>query len=367
MTAAHKIIPKSNNIRVLIVDDSAVVRGLTSRWLAAAADLELVGSACDGEDGIRKATDLQPDVIILDVEMPKLDGLSALPKILAAAPKAKVVMASTLTSRNADITLKALSAGAADYLPKPDTGRLAGAAEYQRDLVMKVRALGGARLSGAVKTSAADRAALSRKPVNQSFAPFSAVKPKALAIGSSTGGPQALQVVVKAIGKLDAPVFITQHMPATFTTILAAHLDKISPATVMEGKDGLPVRPGHIYIAPGEYHMVMTKRAGAVVIQLNQRPPENFCRPAVDPMLRAAAETYGQDLLAVVLTGMGHDGAAGAQLVIKNKGSVIAQDEATSVVWGMPGAVASAGAACAIEPLEQIGKSVVDLFNGKRR
>lgn len=367
MVAVPKLKSNSNSIRVLIVDDSAVVRGLTSRWLGAAADIELIGAACDGEEGIRKAAELQPDVVILDVEMPKLDGLSALPKILAAAPKAKVVMASTLTSRNADITLKALSAGAADYLPKPDTGRLAGAAEYQRDLVAKVRALAPMRLSAVLASTAAERAALSRKPDKQIYAKFSAVKPKALAIGASTGGPQALQVVVKAIGKLDVPTFITQHMPATFTTILAAHLDKITPATVVEGKDGLPVRPGHIYIAPGEYHMVMTRRAGSVVIQLNKGPAENFCRPAVDPMFRAAAAAYGPDLLAVVLTGMGHDGAAGSQEVLKHKGSVIAQDEASSVVWGMPGAVAAAGAACAIEPLEQIGRSVVDIFNGKRR
>lgn len=373
MTAAPRLARASGAVRVLIVDDSAVVRGLTTQWLRGAPDITIAGLACDGEEGVKKAGELKPDVVILDVEMPKLDGLAALPQILKAAPDAKVIMASTLTRRNADITMQALAAGAADYLPKPETGRLASAADYQRDLVAKVRGLGSARAPRAAHAaasagpSAAERAAFSRKPTGP-LAAFSKVTPRALVIGSSTGGPQALQAVVRVVGAgINAPVLIAQHMPATFTSILAGHLDKLSPMKAVEGANGMPVRPGMIYVAPGNYHMTAAKRAGSVVIQLDQRPPENFCRPAVDPLFRSAAATWGPELLGVVLTGMGHDGALGSQEILRAGGSVIAQDEATSVVWGMPGAVAAAGAACAIEPLGQIGQSVVNLFNGKRR
>ena len=348
-------------VRVLIVDDSAVVRGLTKAWLEGAQDIEIVGVAVDGEDGVKTAAACRPDVVILDIEMPKLDGLSALPKILAAAPRAKVLMASTLTKRNADITLKAMSLGAADFIPKPETKGLAGSTDYRRELVEKVRAIGKA---GLIAPSSRAPSAAARGPAPA----FSKIRPGVLAIGSSTGGPQALRECIGAVGgKLHAPIFITQHMPAMFTAILAQHLSVCSSATAVEGADGMPVRPGQIYIAPGDYHMTVKKRAGTPVIALDQRPPENFCRPAVDPLFRSVAEIYGASALAVVLTGMGHDGREGARAILDAGGSVIAQDQATSVVWGMPGSVADAGLACAVEPLSKIGPSVVDLFNGKLR
>jgi two-component system chemotaxis response regulator CheB len=355
--AAHS----SSRVRVLIVDDSAVVRGLTKVWLEGAPDIEIVGIAIDGEDGIKRAAESQPDVVILDIEMPKLDGISALPKIREVAPKAKVLMASTLTKRNADITLRAMALGAADYIPKPETKGLGGSTDYRRELVEKVRAIGGKTRAAAVQRASGAGAKLT-------LTPLSKTKPVVLAIGSSTGGPEALRVVIRSVGgKINAPILITQHMPPMFTSILAGHLSTSSPFPAVEGEDGMPVRPGHIYIAPGDYHMTVRKRSGSVVLGLDQRPPENYCRPAVDPMFRSVAEVYGPATLAVVLTGMGHDGREGGRAIVKAGGSMIAQDEKTSVVWGMPGAVAEAGIACAVEPLEKVGPAVVDIFNGKRR
>lgn len=356
--------PRSGGrVRVLIVDDSAVVRGLTKAWLEGAPDIEIVAVAVDGEDGVRKAAQSKPDVVILDIEMPKLDGISALPKILEAAPGAKVLMASTLTKRNADITLKAMTLGAADYIPKPDAKGIGGSTDYRRELVEKVRAIGGVRARpGAPPPGSGSASAVG------ALAPFSKSRPSILAIGSSTGGPEALRAVIAGVGgKINAPILITQHMPPMFTAILAGHLSAASPFPAVEGADGMPARNGHIYIAPGDYHMTVRRRAGSPVLGLDQRPPENYCRPAVDPMFRSVAEIYGPAALAVVLTGMGHDGREGGRAVLKAGGSVIAQDERSSVVWGMPGAIAEAGLACAIEPLDRIGPTIVDVFNGKRR
>lgn len=363
MTAPQAAPRHSGVVRVLIVDDSAVVRGLTKAWLEGAPDIDIVGAATNGEEAVKQAGALRPDIVILDIEMPKLDGISALPQILAAAPGARVIMASTLTKRNAEIALKALALGASDYIPKPDSGSLATAIDYRRELIEKVRALGGARARPGAGAAAARPAAKAAGGTPK----FSTVSPKVLAIGSSTGGPQALRDVIGALGHFKAPVLITQHMPATFTGILASHLDAISPLQAVEAKDGMPVRAGQIYVAPGDFHMTVKRKSGAAVVSLDQHPPENFCRPAVDPLFRSVAEVYGAEALAVVLTGMGHDGAAGAKTIVAAGGSVIAQDEASSVVWGMPGAVVAAGAACAVEPLAKIGPAILDVFAGKRR
>lgn len=351
----------SHPISVLVVDDSAVVRGITARWLRAEPWIGAVTLAFDGADGVAKAGQNSPDVVVLDVEMPRLDGLAALPKIRAAAPNAHVVMASTLTRRNADITLKALSAGASDYVAKPEAVQ-GGADAYRTELLAKVRALAeaGAR---AAKPSPSPVRTASARPVAR---PRS-IRPKVLAIGSSTGGPQALRVVIGALaGRIDAPILITQHMPATFTTILAEHLDKAWPAgRSAEAVDGEALSPGRIYVAPGDHHMTIVRRpGGATALRLDQGPPVNYCRPAVDPLFRSVAEAFPGEAVAVVLTGMGQDGAAGAQVVQKTGGVVIAQDEATSVVWGMPGATARVGAAAAVKPLDDIAKSIENVFAG---
>ncbi len=347
-------------IRVMITDDSAVVRGLVSRWLEEEDGIEIVAKASDGVMGVRMAGEHKPDVVILDVEMPRLDGLSALPQIMKAAPKTKVIMASTLTHRNADITLKALEHGAADYLPKPESGSLSRADEFKQNLIRKVRTLGEAGRKQSFTrtrlTAPAAKVAI-RPPANRN-------PPKALFIGSSTGGPQALRDVISMIGpKIKIPVFITQHMPKAFTAVLAEHLSKSARRLVVEGRDGMPVKQDGIYLAPGDYHMTVRRAGTGLVIGLDQRPPENFCRPAVDPMLRSAANIYRDAALCVILTGMGHDGCAGAKEMVKTGAQIIAQDEASSVVWGMPGSIVQAGLAEQIKPLNQIGETIMRIVS----
>ena len=355
-------------IKVMITDDSAVVRGLITRWLGEESGIEIVAKASDGIMAIKMAADYQPDVVILDVEMPRLDGLAALPQILKAAPKTKVVMASTLTHRNADITLRALSSGAADYLPKPESSSLASAKDFQHDLISKVRALGEAsrRKSPAARRPVAPPARVAARVRPQAKRPRPA--PKAVFIGSSTGGPQALRDVITVIGpKINIPVFITQHMPKAFTAVLAEHLSKNARKPVVEGRDGMPVKPSGIYLAPGDFHMTVRRNGTSVVIGLDQRPQENYCRPAVDPMFRSAAEVYGDSALGVVLTGMGHDGQQGSEHLVKTGAQILAQDEATSVVWGMPGSVVQAGLAEQVKPINQIGTTIMNIVSGGRQ
>ena len=358
-------------IQVLLVDDSAVIRGLMSKALSNDADIVIAGSAANGEMAINMARDLKPDIVILDIEMPVMDGITALPKILAASPKSKVIMASTLTLRNAAISMQALSLGASDYLAKPSAKFGNEVDEFYRELLAKVKALSGkSSVASSSASSSMGGHAIAKpqafKTLIQTSLPISSVK--AIAIACSTGGPQALINLYEALrGHLaHLPIFITQHMPPTFTTILAEHLHKAGVRPCSEAKHGDVVAPGHTYVAPGDFHMVPEKNAnGQVVITLNQNPPENYCRPAADPMLRALASIYGSGLLTVVLTGMGQDGMLGAKVVVENGGNVIAQDEASSVVYGMPKAVAEQGICRAILPLGEIGAYLIAQAGGK--
>jgi two-component system chemotaxis response regulator CheB len=362
----------TRKIRVLVVDDSAVIRGLVSRWLSGEADIDVVGAAINGKDGVDQAEKFKPDLVILDIEMPVMDGVTALPAIRKAAPNARVIMASTLSQRGAEVTIKALAAGASDYIPKPDAGQLAGAADYKRELLAKIRVL-GARTGAAAKPNYAYGTALLGSADARAAAPAApalrAVShrliPEAIFIGSSTGGPEALREIIEGLaGKLNVPVFITQHMPPMFTKILADHLTKQTKASVVEASDGLQAQPGIFYIAPGDRHMIIHKKLGVTRINLSDAPPENFCRPAVDPMFRSAAETYGEKALAVVLTGMGQDGLHGAKPLVTAGAQLIAQDEETSVVWGMPGAIARAGLATACKPIQQIAPAILNIMRG---
>lgn len=341
---------------VLIIDDSAVVRGLVSRWIDADSRLQVAATCADGEVGVRKAAELQPDIVVLDIEMPRMDGLTALPQILKVCPKAKVVMASTLTLKGGEITMRALSLGAADYAPKPEAGRVAGADTYRKELLDKLVAL-SPRSAGVAPRPAAVRPATPR-PV----AP--ARRPSLIAIGSSTGGPQALREVIAALPRdINVPIVITQHMPKLFTAILAEHLSKLGmPAA--EAKEGEPLRPGRIYLAPGDFHMTLRTANGVISAHIDQSPPVNFCRPAVDPLFNSCAKVAGNGVLAVVLTGMGHDGRDGARTIREAGGQVIAQDQASSVVWGMPGAVAEAGLADQILSLKDIGPELSRRLKG---
>lgn len=345
-------------VRVMIVDDSATIRGLLSRWLASDPALNVVATAKNGRAAVEEIKSADPDVVILDVEMPEMDGISALPLLLKACPRAKVIMASSLTRRNAEISLKALALGATDYVPKPTSMGAGDATEvFRRDLCAKVVGLGRPRRAAArvVPTQGA--------PIRLRAA--SSVKPQIVVIGSSTGGPQALNTVVKALApQLNVPVLITQHMPATFTAILAETLSRHSGLKCVEGADGMMLEAGHVYVAPGDRHMLIKGRGGPIM--LTQTPPENFCRPAVDPMFRSIAAAYGPTALAVVLTGMGADGREGAKAIAEANGTVLAQDEATSVVWGMPAAVAHAGVASAVLPLPSVGPEMRKLLGLSR-
>jgi two-component system, chemotaxis family, protein-glutamate methylesterase/glutaminase len=350
--------------RVMVVDDSAVIRGLLTRALEKDPLVKVVASVGNGEAAIKALDRTDVDVIILDIEMPVMDGLTALPRLLAARPGVKVIMASTLTRKNAEVSLRALQAGAADYLPKPtSTSEMTGADAFRRDLLEKVRALAAAARPTRPASVRRERAA-AEVPVVRPARPISLRKPslalpRLIAIGSSTGGPQALLEVLRDIAaSVKLPILVTQHMPATFTTLLAEHIARATGVPCAEARDGEPVSAGRIYLAPGNYHMVVERAAAGSVIRLNQDSPENFCRPSVDPMLRSLAAVYGASLLAIILTGMGCDGRKGAGEVVEAGGTIIAQDEATSVVWGMPGAVATSGLCSAVLPLKEIGPSV---------
>jgi two-component system chemotaxis response regulator CheB len=358
--------------RIMVVDDSAVIRGLLIRSLESDAQIEVVASVGDGRMAVNALSRHDVEVVVLDIEMPVMDGLTALPLLIAARPGIKVIIASTLTRRNADISLQALAAGAADYIAKPGSTALTTADGFKQELVEKIKALGEAKRKTAGIEQPTKRARLEtaratplRPAISQpialraaSLAPF-----EALAIGSSTGGPQALFQLLSALrGTLSRPIFITQHMPATFTMILAEHICRSTGWSAAEACDGEIVRQGRVYVAPGDFHMLIESApGGGQVIRLNKAPAENFCRPAVDPMLRSLAQIHGRRLLAVILTGMGHDGLNGSGAVTAAGGTVVAQDEATSVVWGMPGAVATAGLCSAVLPLVEISAYIAKL------
>ncbi len=331
----------------MVVDDSAIVRGLIVQTLERDPALSVVARAANGEAALAELARTPVDVVVLDIEMPVMDGLIALPLILQRQPDVKVVMASTLTRRNARISLQALQAGAADYVPKPETGGLVGAEDFARELTAKVKALGrrGSPVSAPTVVAPAVRLAPLSPPV----------RPQVVAIGGSTGAPPALMSLFADLkGELEQAVLLTQHMPPTFTAMLAEQLERAGGRPAAEARDGEPVLPGRIYVAPGGWHMTVGRSGQVPVIRLNQEPPEHFCRPSVDPMLRSAAAVYGPGLLAVILTGMGSDGAEGCRAVAEAGGRFVVQDEATSVVWGMPGAAAKTGLAEAVLPLNRI-------------
>ncbi|UHC19199.1 chemotaxis response regulator protein-glutamate methylesterase [Methylobacterium currus] len=369
-------------IRVLVADDSVVVRGLVSRWLEEAG-CEIVGTASNGRIALDALDRVQPDIVLLDIEMPELDGTQALPRMLAKRPGLQVVMMSTLTQRNAEISLRCLALGAIDYLPKPEGNRgVTTQASFREDLVQKIRMLGAdlrnrprARPAalperpGPVglpeRTAAAPapvpRPAAAAAPVSVRPRPLRVTPPRCLLIGSSTGGPRAVGEVLESIGAATlrrVPVLIVQHMPPVFTAVFAEHLGARIGLPAAEAKHGEPVRPGTVYVAPGGRHMGLSGSATEAVIQLNDGPPVNFCRPAVDVMFRDAAEVYGAATLSVVLTGMGSDGTKGAKALVDAGGVMLAQDEATSTVWGMPGSLVRAGYAHEILPLPAIGPAL---------
>ncbi len=371
---------REDPIRVMIVDNSSFIRGIIARWMSEEPGITVVASHPNGRRAADDVARSRPDIVVLDIEMPEMDGLTALPLILARKPGTAVIMVSTLTRRDAEISIRALTLGAADYVPKPDTNNgLAAATDFRHELITKIRCLApGAHRKDRTPTAtrpattparATDAATPSPVPrTSVKLRPPSMSAVRVLAIGSSTGGPHALTQLFTEIGPSlgSVAVLVTQHMPPIFTTILAEHIAKAAGRPASEGIDGETVRPGHIYMAPGGKHMTVSKSANATVIRLTDGPPVNFCKPAVDPLFQSVASVYGSTVLGVVLTGMGSDGAKGATLIADAGGSVIAQDEASSLVWGMPGAAYEAGACSEVLPLSEIGPRLARRITGGR-
>lgn len=340
-------------IRVLPVDDSVVVRRAIAELLGGAADVEVQRAAQSGAIALQRIRECAPDVVLLDVEMPEMSGLQTLAEIRRLHPRLPVIMFSASTDRGSSTTVEALALGASDYLVKPTSLGGGAAAPATRDeLLRKVRAL-GRPWSGAAALSSCP-AASPRRPGRLLRGPVDA-----LAIGCSTGGPNALTAVLAELpADLPVPVLIVQHMPPMFTGLLAERLDKGCALTVREAVDGARLAAGDVWLAPGGKHMVVERRAQGVFVRLTEEPPENSCRPAVDPLFRSVVRAYGAKVLGVVLTGMGQDGLRGCEAIVEAGGQVLAQDEATSVVWGMPGAVASEGLADAVLPLGGIAAEI---------
>lgn len=370
----------------MVVDDSAVIRGFISRWLEEDPEITVVSTASNGEIAVKAVASADAEVVILDIEMPVMDGLTALPKMIDEVPDIKVIMASTLTLRNADISIKAMALGAADYVPKPESNREVNANEdFKREITSKVKALAAARRRARSEALPSDRryGAVAAEPVafkSTAAAPFggkapvsteiqlvkpSIIPPRILAVGSSTGGPQALTKFLGDIARLvRIPVLVTQHMPATFTSIMADHIHKVTNLPCAEAIHGEPLVGGQIYVAPGDHHMSVASDGTSKVIKLTQEPQEHFCRPSVNPLFRSIAREYGTAALCTMLTGMGADGIEGAHEVVTAGGTMIAQDEATSIVWGMPGAVAMAGLCSSVLPIHILGSEAINLMTG---
>lgn len=347
-------------IRIILVDDSSVARALWRSIFSETNDCEVVGSAANGTQALEVLKVVSADIVLLDLEMPEMDGMTAIPLILREHATVRIIIASALSSKGSELALQALQLGALDYVTKPSA--LAGSQGFQdvaHELLRKVRALGKLRSPSAQETHQSSIH-------EEGKATGSKVNPKVIVIGTSTGGPQALSVVLGALSpRVQLPILVVQHMPTYFTQVLADSLEKQTKRPCKEAREGEKIEPGHIYIAPGDFHLVLEKHIDSkVAVSLTKGEPEHFCRPSVNPLFRSAASVYGPATLAVVLSGLGEDGKDGAQAVVDKGGTVLVQDEATSVVWGMPGAVARAGLAAQVLPLQLIAVELERLSTG---
>ncbi len=348
-------------VRVLIVDDSVIVRKAVNDALRSDPEIEIVGVAENGKIALEKLKELKPEVMVLDIEMPICDGFGVLKKISEDRIRVKTIMFSTLTERGAWQTIKALSLGANDYVPKPTSGASVGYSEgvkkVAKELTPKIKQF-RKRKSTTLGVSAT--APNPSKPMRTKARPLS--RPgivKIVAIGISTGGPEALtQLLPEFASSFPVPIVIVQHMPKLFTKLLSERLNLTANIKVLEAADGMILEPGVAYIAPGGYHLEVNDCKGKILLSTNQDPPKNSCRPAVDVLFHSVAEVYGSNCLAVIMTGMGKDGLEGIEVMQKKGSQVIAQDQASSVVWGMPGAVVNAGLANEVLPLNQMASAI---------
>lgn len=344
-------------IRALVVDDSVVVRRMLSDALASDPRITVAGTAPNGSIALQKLSQLAPDIVILDVEMPDMDGIETVKHLRRDYPSLPVIMCSALTERGADVTLRALAAGATDYVTKPTAAgtQAEGLAAFRQDLISRVIAFTTPR-----SIRAPSLRPHSTVPATPSSTRDSVTAIAAIGIGCSTGGPSALRELFSRIpNNLPVPVFIVQHMPPLFTRTLAESLSVSSGLVVREAEHGGLVEPGRVYIAPGDYHLVLGREGARAVTLLNQAPPENSCRPAVDVLFRSLATFYGRALVACVLTGMGHDGTVGAEKIVAAGGRVLVQSPETCVVSSMPKSVVSKGFAEAALPLNRLADQLV--------
>jgi two-component system chemotaxis response regulator CheB len=359
----RRLLQPGERIRVLVVDDSVVIRRLVAHALEEEPLIDVVGSASNGVVALQRIPQMNPDVVTLDIEMPEMDGLETLRHIQRDYPQLRVIMFSTLTERGASVTLEALRLGAGDYVAKAsNSGSLDRSMARLRDeLIPKIK-----QFFYAPSAPGAAAGASSAPPVDRTNSKPPLLQPKVVLFGVSTGGPAALgEILPRLPGDFPLPVLVVQHMPPLFTRFLAERLNANCPLTVVEAAHGDSLTAGKILIAPGDFHMKVAGRVGAPTVVLDQSPPENSCRPAVDALFASAGEVFGGSVLAAVLTGMGQDGLRGAQILKARGAGILAQDEASSVVWGMPGAIVNAGLADRILPLDQVVPEI--LFMTRRK
>lgn len=396
-------------VRVAVVDDSVVVRGLLSKWLTETPGIEVAGTFRSGREIIDALPALAPKIILLDLDMPDMDGLTALPLITAKCPESRVIVVSSLSVHGAELTIKCLMRGATDYLPKPSNHReVSTSADFKQALIAKVLAVGGVRsLARAQPGSAVPPRPAATPFQNPNGLPFGAppaaanasvnpqevgkvtsfraaplargtpegrvlaqVKPKIIVIGASTGGPQALVATLETMRRAitQVPIVIAQHMPPIFASIFASHLKQHANFPTQEATEGLPLIPGTIFLAPGGCHTTMrTKPDGQVYLTMLPSEARGPWRPSIDLLFSSAAECYGAHALAIALTGMGRDGTEGATHLARRGANIIVQDEASSVVWGIPGSIAEAGLACAQIPPPKLGEMALSLLEGFSR
>jgi two-component system, chemotaxis family, protein-glutamate methylesterase/glutaminase len=349
-------VPGSSRKRVLIVDDAVVVRKTLSDSIGRDPDLEVAGTASNGRLGLAKFSALKPDIVLLDIEMPEMDGLETVRELRKIDAHIPIIMFSTLTERGAAVTLDALAAGASDYVTKPSNTDIASTSDaVLKDLIPRIRAL--CRLP---ESSAPAQARLAAQPAVPARRVTPLLPVQVVAIGVSTGGPDALARLMPTLpANLPVPVVISQHMPAVFTSMLASRLAAKSPLPVRECSSGEALVPGTAFLAPGDFHMIVSQENSKVFLRTHQGPKENFCRPSVDVMFRSVAQVFGGRTLAVILTGMGQDGLKGCEMLHGLGARIYVQDEASSVVWGMPGFVARSGLADKVLPLAQVGAEIV--------
>ena len=360
IAVAQPPLPKGRPVRLFVVDDSMVIRTLVSSWIEAEPDLQLAGVAADGAEAVRVLAGIEADICVLDLDMPVMGGIEAIPKLLRLRPELKLLIVSRLVQRGPEAGLKAIEAGASDYLAKPSTTDVGGTDAFRRELICRIRTLAQAGVS---RPTARAGTIPRPRPLPHGGA---CEPPELIVVASSTGGPPALRELLCGLGAgVSQPVVIVQHMPAAFIELLAEQLTKASAIPAAVARQGEVLSPGRVWLAPGDRHLKVERKGGQLCAMLDDGPPENFCRPAADVLFRSAAKVCGARTAAVVLTGMGRDGWAGATELAAAGAVIFAQDEESSVVWGMPGAVVGSGLASLVGPVPRLAAGLRRLAEGE--